>query len=160
MSMSSGESSLYMLGVLTGEGVRHGGGRSELDLRRPREPRVRGGRTFVDEARCLLWEGGGARQSILPQGCMWRSQEQRAAGLVAFQLYKQNRRALRPRHPSAHASPSATTVMSAYVRTLNDSWRPPLSHRVRPTTVPGQRRSVSLLPTRPAGTQAESLHCG
>ena len=39
-----------------------------MDLRLPKELRVRGGLTFVDEARFLLKVGGGARQAILMTG--------------------------------------------------------------------------------------------
>lgn len=65
MSFSDGVSG----GVSRGEAT--GGGRAsrELDLRRePREVKVSGGRTFVEDARCLLGGGGGAREAITRDG--------------------------------------------------------------------------------------------
>lgn len=67
MSRSSGESARLCMWT-TGEGGKEGtcsrGGRSELERRLPRDLRVRAGRMFVEEARCLL-EGGGARLAML-----------------------------------------------------------------------------------------------
>ena len=50
-------------GGLDWEGDAAGGGRSELERRRPRVLMVRGGRMLVDDARCLV-RGGGAREAM------------------------------------------------------------------------------------------------
>ncbi|OBZ70464.1 hypothetical protein A0H81_09973 [Grifola frondosa] len=57
-------------GVRHGEGLGEGRSRRELDLRRPRVLRVKGGRTFVDDARCLFGGGGGVRkqEDIVEEG--------------------------------------------------------------------------------------------
>lgn len=62
----------------TGEGGKEGacsrGGRSELERRLPRDLRVRAGRMFVEDARCLL-DGGGARLAMLCAGSVEEERE-------------------------------------------------------------------------------------
>ena len=65
-----------------GEGVGGGASRRELDLLRPRVARVRGGRTFVEEALCLLGGGaGGQREADMAR--KQRRRGSRARGWLA-----------------------------------------------------------------------------
>ena len=66
---------------VAGMGVSSEGRWRELERRRPREPRVSGGRTLVDDARCLLGGGTGREQEAAAD--MARKQRRRGRGLVA-----------------------------------------------------------------------------
>ena len=103
MSREREGTSLDMLGVLAGE-VR--GARSELDLRRPSELRVRGGRRLVEEARCRLKDGG-ARLAILRMKRREVGELGRLTGTVASTLQA-------ARHPTAGPPHGRQTGQFAY----------------------------------------------
>lgn len=73
-----------------------------MDLRRPRELRVSGGLTFVDEARCLEECEGGARQAICCGDLRDKKERLPETGRVQVLLANQEQ-ALLPRHTAARA---------------------------------------------------------